>query len=89
MGRGMGLNIKNEHVHDLAKRAALMTGTSQTSAIETALKRYLEELGGPDRQAERRTRVDLVLADFDVRLDAAARADFTTDDLYDESGLPA
>ena len=30
----MALNIKNEHVHQLARQAAELTGKSQTAAIE-------------------------------------------------------
>jgi len=39
----MGLNIKNERVHDLARRAARVTGLSQTSVIEEALVDLLQK----------------------------------------------
>lgn len=39
----MGLNIKNERVHELARRAAKCTGRTQTGAIELALERLLAE----------------------------------------------
>ena len=79
----MGLNIKNERVHALAREAADRLGTSQTSAIEQALERLLAEMARPaDRVAE-------ILADIDARLPESARSTMTTDDLYDENGLPA
>ena len=36
----MSLNIKNEHVHQLARDAAARTGLSQTGVIEEALRLY-------------------------------------------------
>jgi antitoxin VapB len=83
----MALNIKNNHVHDLAKEAARLTGLSQTSVIEVALERYLADVVRPDA-TQRRTRVLEILADVDRRLTDADRAAMTTDDLYDEAGLP-
>ena len=41
----MGLNIKNEYVHELARRAATATGKTQTGAIEEALERLLAAYG--------------------------------------------
>lgn len=86
----MSLNIKNPHVHDLARTVARRTGTSQTGAIELALTRYLAEL---DEQAQsasgsRRARVDRILADTRARLAGPNAADLSTDGLYDEHGLP-
>ena len=34
----MSLNIKNEHVHELAREAARRTGRTQTGAIQLALE---------------------------------------------------
>ena len=56
----MGLNIKNDHVHDLAQ---------------------------PDA-ATRLARVHAILADVDHRLTDEDRAALSTDDLYDDAGLP-
>lgn len=36
-------SIKNQRVHDLARQAAAVTGTSQTAAIEEALTRLLAD----------------------------------------------
>ncbi len=85
----MGLNIKKEQVHALAREAAARTGMSQTSVIEAALEQYLGRLSGPADDAERRRRVAEVLEDVDDRMTPDLRAALTTDDLYDDSGLPA
>lgn len=86
----MSLNIKNERVHALAREAARRSGASQTSAIETALTRYLESLEEPRRDQRRRQRVDAVLAEFDARLSDDDRVAMRRDlaELYDDSGLP-
>ena len=85
----MGLNIKNERVHQLVREAAQRTGLPQTSVIEEALNHYLRDLD-EERSAARR-RVDEILAVFDARLSDQDRAEMTElmDDLYaDETGLP-
>lgn len=83
----MSLNIKNDRVHDLARRAARLSGATQTGAIEEALSRYLVELEAEGDDG-RRARVDLILADMRVRI-TDDDAPLSTDDLYDEAGLPA
>lgn len=40
----MSLNIKNERTHELVRQLAELTGMSQTSAVEDAVRRRLEEL---------------------------------------------
>lgn len=40
----MSLNIKNERTHALVRELAALTGMSQTSAVEDAVRRRLEEL---------------------------------------------
>jgi antitoxin VapB len=82
----MGLNIKSDAVHDLARKLAAETGTSMTAAIETALREKLERLA---RQRDAQARV----ARIRKRLDRLGPppAGLTSDhsDLYDEDGLPA
>ncbi len=80
----MSLNIKNERVHALAREVAARTGRSQTSAIEIALQRYLDEL----QRSERRERLDALIAEIH-RSGIAERIPADTDFLYDERGLPA
>ena len=83
----MGLNIKNEHVHDLVRQAAERTGLSQTSVVEEAISQLLRRLDA--EQDERRRRVDEILDDIRGLLTDEDRAALDTDFLYDENGLPA
>lgn len=83
----MGLNIKNEKVHALVREAAERTGMSQTSVVEEALKRMLKELN-----AEQQTRLEdlrLIVADIHLIMRESGQPPLTTDDLYDDEGLPA
>ena len=84
----MGLNIKKESVHELARAASARTGLSQTSVIEEALQMYLARLDEPSERDDRRRRVVEILDDMDARLTDADRAALTTDWLYDDQGLP-
>jgi antitoxin VapB len=84
----MALNIKNERVHALAREAAHLTGKTQTSVIEQALEELLARHSAERGEAERRDRVDRILAEFDKRL--AGKPLMDHNDLYDpETGLPA
>jgi len=84
----MSLNIKNPRVHALAREAAERTGMSQTSVIEEALQRLLDDLGRTGRQ-DREARIARILADVDATLSDADREALLADDLYDDAGLPA
>ncbi|MGF2949179.1 type II toxin-antitoxin system VapB family antitoxin [Microbacterium alcoholitolerans] len=86
----MSLNIKNEKVHDLVRQLAELTGQSQTSAVEDAVRRRLEEVSGA-REAEiarRRGAIDRIVAR--ARDTSFTWADYEKiiDDMYDENGLP-
>jgi antitoxin VapB len=67
-------------VHDLARQAAARTGRSQTSVIELALERLLASLDAEN------TRLDALLAG--IQADIARGRPLSTDDLYDDTGLP-
>lgn len=83
----MSLNIKNERVHALAREAAAKTGKSQTSVIEEALRRYLDQLERERRDRDRE--LDTLLEEIH-RIVRTLPPGMTTDDLYDpETGLPA
>jgi antitoxin VapB len=82
----MAMNIKSERAHDLARRAARLTGSSQTAAVETALSRYLEELEQRDSGVE--NELARVLRALDARLSEEDRLALRTTDLYDDKGLP-
>ncbi len=76
----MSLNIKNERVHALAREAARRTGMTQTSVIETALQRLLADLGDNAGTLD-----DLIAG---LQADIGRHGHLSTDDLYDEAGLP-
>ena len=86
----MSLNIKNEHVHELAREAARRTGRSQTSVIELALEQLLESIPDSGAAARKRARMDAVLADIRAELTTDDRLALATaiDELYDADGLP-
>ncbi|WP_370618075.1 type II toxin-antitoxin system VapB family antitoxin [Mumia sp. Pv 4-285] len=88
----MSLNIKNERTHALVRRLAELSGTSQTAAVDDAVRRRLAELESsvPARRSVDAMRVDRLLVEFrrdltDDDREAMRRADET---LYDEQGLP-
>ncbi|WP_433658914.1 type II toxin-antitoxin system VapB family antitoxin [Nocardia sp. CA-128927] len=85
------MNIKNEKVHALVREAAERTGMSQTSVVEEALKRMLKELDAERAAAQqtRKARLWEIVADMDARMTPETRALLTTDDLYDDQGMPA
>jgi antitoxin VapB len=83
----MSLNIKNEATHELVRRLAELTGQSQTSAVEEAVRRRLAEL---EREGDRETRIQRLLeigrqtaAEMDPKL-----SNDPNDFLYDDMGLP-
>ena len=90
----MSLNIKNAHVHDLARQAARVTGKTQTGAIEEALERLLAIYGADPVEAERQRRLEKIRA-ISIRWDDLPQLEGDDrirceEDLYDpETGLPA
>ena len=86
----MSLNIKNETVHDLVRRLAELTGQSQTSAVEDAVRRRLEEIQGDaarDRE-ERARRIDEAIARLQALPVVGPSYEEMREDMYDEWGLP-
>ncbi|WP_248580443.1 type II toxin-antitoxin system VapB family antitoxin [Nocardioides sp. InS609-2] len=88
----MGLNIKNERVHELARQAARVTGKSQTGAIEEALERLLRAYDADPAAARIDERVDVVHELVAAYLASPGRDDAEVrrvEDLYDDAtGLP-
>lgn len=82
----MGLNIKNERVHELARILSQATGMSMTAVIEDALEEKL-------RWLERDREIPGKIAWLEARLKELGPPSpgLTSDhsDLYDEHGLPA
>ncbi|SHF81800.1 antitoxin VapB [Jatrophihabitans endophyticus] len=86
----MSLNIKNETVHELVREAARRTGRSQTSVVEVALRRYLDELSDHESEQQRDAELDSLVRDMQRRWRDSTEPPFTAEDLYDpETGLPA
>ncbi|MBD3942244.1 type II toxin-antitoxin system VapB family antitoxin [Microbacterium sp. NEAU-LLC] len=100
----MSLNIKNERTHALVRELAELTGMSQTSAVEDAVRRRLKELqtdagarGGrpapkyPPEEVERRiAAIKRISAAFVAETTPEQREAMRNhaDWLYDEFGLP-
>lgn len=88
----MGLNIKNERVHQLARQAAAATGKTQTGAIEEALTRLLADYDIDPQERLLAAKVDRVHSIVRAYMDTPPTPDreiAEVDDLYDEqSGLP-
>lgn len=87
----MALNIKNERVCELARRAAAATGRSQVSVIEEALERMLRDHEGhqePDAAAKAEL-ISAAARRFREELSDEQLAGMDINDLYDaETGLP-
>lgn len=90
----MGLNIKNDRVHALAREAARVTGKTQTGAIEEALERLLRESGNDPAVVGRRQRMEVIRA-IQAEWRSLPPSDSPdrireVEDLYDPAtGLPA
>jgi len=100
----MSLNIKNERTHALVRELAELTGMSQTSAVEDAVRRRLEEVrtdaaarGGrpapkypPDEVARRLAAIERISAAFVAETTPEQREAMRNhgDWLHDELGLP-
>ncbi len=86
----MSLNIKNERVHEMVRRLAELTGQSQTSAVEDAVRRRLEEMGEVADGAEQRRReeFDAALKRLQSHTPIGPTYEEIMDDMYDELGLP-
>lgn len=85
----MSLNIKNEQTHRLVRQLAELTGQTQTSAVEDAVRRRLEELESDgSRQQRLAALTDIVdRAQAIVATDRTWRAIDFDADLYDANGL--
>lgn len=89
----MALNIKNERVHELAREAARKAGTTQTSALETALEQYVATLDGAtseDRRDIKRARAREIVRLIQQSLSEEDREGIRRDldEMYDDDGLP-
>lgn len=86
----MSLNIKNEETHRLVRELAALTGQSQTSAVEDAVRRRLTELHSVGVRERRYTLIRKIAEEAQAiaRTDRAWLETNWDDELYDENGLP-
>jgi antitoxin VapB len=83
----VSLNIKNEETHRLVRRLAELTGQSQTSAVEDAVRRRLEELERAQSRSARREAMMRIARESAALIDQDLSND-PNDVLYDEVGMP-
>lgn len=81
----MGMNIKSEEAHKIAREIATYTGESLTSAVIIALKERLERLKREANFEERKALIEEI-----IRRSGPTAPGVTSDhsDLYDDIGLP-
>lgn len=86
----MSLNIKNEKVHEMVRRLAELTGQSQTSAVEDAVRRRLEEMGGAkeEHREAKLAAITRIVEESSKGLYTWADYEAIIDEMYDENGLP-
>ena len=83
----MSLNIKNERTHALVRELATLTGVSQTEAVEQAVRARLAELNA-DAEIQRRYERIMAISRETSQILREHGWTLSTDDLYDENGLP-
>jgi antitoxin VapB len=84
----MGLNIKNEEAHRLAAEVAQLANETLTEAVIVSLRERREKL-----QAKTNSEKAILRQELFAIIDSAAEklkgsSIYSTDDLYDEHGLP-
>lgn len=82
----MAINIKNERVCEMIRRASELTGRPQVSVLEEALERYLATTvdSGEEAVAETLAEIDALMTP-----EKSAAMERTRQSLHDEDGLPA
>ncbi len=83
----MGMNIKNEETHQLAREVAALTGESVTGAVTQSLRERLERLRAEAREG---TADSLLVVGRDAakRLSPEFKRADVEDLLYGPDGLP-
>ena len=85
----MSLNIKNEETHRLVRRLAELTGQSQTSALEDAVRRRIEEIERENDVESRTQRIMEIGRRTAALMTPEQKKLLHGDWLYDdETGLP-
>jgi antitoxin VapB len=83
----MGLNIKNDETHRLARELAMLTGESMTEAVTAAVRERPARLRR-ERAGGLADRLLTIGRDCAARLQEPYRSADHSDLLYDERGLP-
>lgn len=83
----MGLNIKNDEAHLLARELAKLTGESLTAAVTAAVRERLDRIRR-ENAAGLAERLLAIGRDCAARLKEPYRSVDHADLLYDERGLP-
>jgi antitoxin VapB len=83
----MGLNIKSEETHRLARELAQLTGESMTAAVTEAVRERLDRVRR-ERAVGLADRLLAIGKDCAARLKEPFRSADHGDLLYDERGLP-
>jgi antitoxin VapB len=84
----MSLNIKNEETHRLVRRLAELTGQSQTSAVEDAVRRRLAELTREDEIARSFANIMEISRQSSAAMTEDEKAVTLEELLYDDQGMP-
>ncbi len=79
----MSINIKNSAAEEALRRLTALTGETQAAAVERSAIERIERL----ESGARRERIRLDVAEIQ-RLVAESGGPMTSDDLYDDAGLP-
>lgn len=83
----MGLNIKSEETHRLARELAELTGETLTGAVTQALRERMERVRGEQRP-DLAERILAIGRDCAMRFKEPYLSVDHGDLLYDEKGLP-
>lgn len=78
----VSINIKNTSAEAALRELIAMTGETQAEAVEVAARERIARL-------RRRQSAELVRADVAALQQLAAGQPLSTDELYDDAGLPA
>ena len=84
----MSLNIKNEETHRLVRRLAELTGQSQTSAVEDAVRRRLAELTREDDIGRSLANIMEISRQSSAAMTDEEKALTLEELLYDDQGMP-
>lgn len=82
----MGMKIKSERAHQMAKRLARQTGTTVTAAVENALEEKLARLG---RSMDAEAKFQQIKRFVEALPPPPPGLTSDHSDLYDDDGLPA